>query len=190
MKVWKGEKYTSAAYKIDGINLTCKDGLFYTRRGHAFEFPFEGLDGASYELFAGDFNSSISVLRGTKEFDESYLYMLSPTVDARLVCDPNTTLEEAIARGYEGLVFDRLYKVKPFETYDVKVIDILPGTKKYKGKMGAVMTDMGKVGTGFTDKQRDLGDYWLGRLIEVKCLHLTKNGKFRHPRFVRERPDK
>jgi len=59
--------------------------------------------------------------------------------------------------------------------------------------MGALMTDMGKVGTGFTDMERQ--EWWIkrnsrvGTVIEVECMQLTPDGLFRHPRFVRWRPD-
>jgi ATP-dependent DNA ligase len=81
----------------------------------------------------------------------------------------------------------------------VTVTEIIEGTGKHKGRMGALMTPMGKVGTGFTDQERK---EWWGRkallgnhptlawLIEVECMQLTPDGKFRHPRFLRIRYDK
>nr|WP_283842052.1 hypothetical protein [Bradyrhizobium sp. KB893862 SZCCT0404] len=108
-----------------------------------------------------------------------------------------------IAKGYEGLVLrqgDVWLKVKPTETYDVLVTGIIEGTGKHKGRMGALMTPMGKVGTGFSDAERvtfwnyckepDDGRGIMGETIEVECMKLTDDGKFRHPRFVRVRPDK
>ena len=107
-------------------------------------------------------------------------------------------LKTAVSFGYEGLVLrqgDKWLKVKPVETYDVKVTGIIEGTGKHKGRMGALMTDMGKVGTGFTDADRET--FWRTGggglpeiLIEVECMQLTPAGKFRHPRFVRIRYDK
>lgn len=116
-------------------------------------------------------------------------------------------LKDAVAAGYEGLVLrqrDHWLKVKPVETYDVKVTGIIEGTGKHKGRMGALMTDMGKVGTGFTDAERITFWNWhlevyendmvqapiVGMVIEVECMQLTPAGKFRHPRFVRIRYDK
>ena len=62
------------------------------------------------------------------------------------------------------------------------------------GVLGAFLTPMGKVGTGFTDGER--GQFWrernqlLSQMVEVSCMQVTSDGKFRHPRFVRLRPDK
>lgn len=138
------------------------------------------------------------------------LYSLGP-LDHRLVLQaitsPNAgfiraTLASVVAQGYEGLVLrevggkGRWLKVKPTETYDVRVTDIIEGTGKHKGRMGALMTEMGKVGTGFSDEERK--EWWGFRrshaskwpLIEVSCMQLTPAGKFRHPRFERIRYDK
>ena len=80
-------------------------------------------------------------------------------------------------------------KVKSSDTFDVQVTDVVPGRGKHTGRMGALMTERGKVGTGFTDAQRS--EVWqAGEIIEVECMSLTPSGKFRHPRFVRRRFDK
>jgi ATP-dependent DNA ligase len=50
---------------------------------------------------------------------------------------------------------------------------------------------MGKVGTGFSDAMRK--EDWnsrIGEFIEVECMQLTPDGKFRHPRFLKRRWDK
>lgn len=107
-------------------------------------------------------------------------------------------MQGALNLDYEGLVLrqgDHWLKVKPIETYDVKVTGIIEGQGRHAGRMGALMTDMGKVGTGFTDVERDEWWSWylnghVTRLIEVECMQLTPDGKFRHPRFVRIRYDK
>jgi ATP-dependent DNA ligase len=66
--------------------------------------------------------------------------------------------------------------------------------------MGALQTAMGKVGTGFTDEDREhFWDLDWNRnpdgtfkpvMIEVSCMQLTPDGKFRHPAFERIRYDK
>jgi DNA ligase-1 len=142
------------------------------------------------------------------------LYSLDP-LDDRLwlgrfespdAADIQTQLQGALNLGYEGLVLrqgHKWVKVKPRQSHDVKVTGIIEGTGKHKGRMGALMTDMGKVGTGFTDEERT--NFWLwhttghngigdcpleGTIIEVECMELTPAGKFRHPRFLRIRYDK
>lgn len=98
--------------------------------------------------------------------------------------------------GYEGLVLrqgDVWLKVKPEETHDVPIIGFIE-SKKRPGHIGAVMTPNGKVGVGFTiDERRILWteqDVYKNVIMEVSCMQLTADGKFRHGRFVRFRWDK
>lgn len=132
--------------------------------------------------------------------------------DSRLflftVQDPSTDfirfhLEKALEKGDEGLILreadvedPKWLKVKNKETHDVVVTGFQPGTGKHEGRMGALLTTRGKVGTGFSDAERH---YWqerhdegtaIGSTIEVECMELTPTGKFRHPRYIRERIDK
>jgi DNA ligase-1 len=110
------------------------------------------------------------------------------------------TLTNALAKGDEGLVLqqgDVRLKVKPKQSYDVPVTGIIMGKGKHAGRMGAVITPMGKVGTGFSDEQRKEFAALYGPTsgypfptIEVDAMGLTPAGKFRHPRFVRVRWDK
>lgn len=105
-------------------------------------------------------------------------------------------LKMALVRGVEGIVLrqgDKWLKVKPLDTYDVKVTGWIAGRGKHMGKLGALTTNYGNVGTGFSDSQRHI--YWgdsslIGSIIEVSCMSITADGKFRHPRFIRLRPDK
>jgi DNA ligase-1 len=143
--------------------------------------------------------------------------LLNQTVEMSTLTNPSAELislilNKAVADGYEGLVLrqgSKWLKVKPIETYDVKVTGIIEGTGKHKGRMGALMTEMGIVGTGFSDAERE--EWWafvdrditvgmlgrkpifaikINRTIEVECMQLTPGGKFRHPRFLRIRYDK
>ena len=58
--------------------------------------------------------------------------------------------------------------------------------------MGALLTEYGKVGTGFTDAQRETftKENSIGLLIEVEYMEMTGGLKFRHPRYIRIRHDK
>ena len=90
----------------------------------------------------------------------------------------------------------RWIKVKPEETHDVAITGFVEGKGKHLGRLGYVTTDKGAVGAGFTDAERQL--LWteavakrlIGQVIEVSCMEFTPNGQFRHPVFVRMRPDK
>lgn len=95
-------------------------------------------------------------------------------------------------------------KVKKFHTEDLKVVGKEEGTGKHKGRLGALIverlfqTDSDpegtwvtvKVGSGYSDQERD--EFWDNPpcLIEVKYQNETKDGKLRFPVFVRVREDK
>jgi len=162
--------------------------------------PYEGL--LDVEVYLGSFVKTITAVRSQSHQDirKSALYSLDP-IDERLVIknknDPEAAyiqyhMMQAIADGFEGLVLrqeNTWLKVKPVETYDVPVLAVIPGKGKYAGKMGALLTPLGKVGTGFANYERET-KIKLGTIIEVSCMQLTPDGLFRHPRFVRWRPDK
>lgn len=88
-----------------------------------------------------------------------------------------------------------MLKIKSEQDREVEVIRVIPGTGKHEGRMGALLCHMGKfdnfndpigqefkVGTGFTNAQRELDD-WLGKIITVEYSQLTPRGVPRHPRF-------
>jgi ATP-dependent DNA ligase len=137
------------------------------------------------------------------------LYRIQPTEDR----DPRlfiTTLEnpkeadiralftQEISSGNEGLVLyiresGVIWKVKTLYTLDLKVIGVVSGRGKHLGRLGAVTTKHGRVGTGFDDAQRkEFFDdpAFIGSIIEVSYMEMTKNLKMRHARFIRPRPDK
>jgi len=206
-KNWKGDNLEgewTISLKIDGVRmLRDSDGNPVSRAGK----PLHNLEGISAdvldaEVYLGSWEDSVSAVRthnGTP-VTQSQVYPLDQ-MDERLYLDTWTNpsayqikkrMTIAVAAGYEGLVLrqgDKWIKVKPKETYDVKVTGVQEGKGQHEGAMGALLTDMGKVGTGFTREQRK--QVWRkGNVIEVECMSLTPKGKFRHPRFVRERFDK
>jgi ATP-dependent DNA ligase len=102
-------------------------------------------------------------------------------------------LQRANDHGYEGLVLrqgDCWIKVKPEETHDVLITGFVEGRGKHLGRLGYVTTAKGAVGTGFTDTEREF--LWaeaqagtlIGQVIEVSCVELTADAKFRHPFFA------
>jgi hypothetical protein len=208
-KNWKGNDLKGeweVTLKIDGVRmLRDEDGNPVSRAGKPL-YNLEGIDDdiTDAEIFLKDWETSVSMVR-TKEgilIKNEYAYSLDP-LDDRLkdgtVTDPTAEfisrrLDEANEVGYEGLILrqgDKWLKVKPSETYDVEVTNVIEGTGKYVGMMGALVTAKGKVGTGFTDAMRkEFWDMKTGTIIEVECMSITKDGKFRHPRFKRIRWDK
>lgn len=161
------------------------------------------------EVFLGDWSRSVSATRthNGAPIPPECVYTLNP-LDPRLhiayvnnpsVEDIKAALAGALELGYEGLVLrqgNKWLRVKPAETYDVYVTGYVEGKGKHAGRMGALWTKGGKVGTGFKDADRQLfaelqaSGQLLNTLIEVECMGLTAKRKFRHARFKRIRTDK
>jgi hypothetical protein len=204
-KPWKGndlEGKWHVTRKLDGVRaLRNEDGSVVSRNGKPL-YNLDHLDFQDVEVFAGSWEESVSLVR-TKSGEpvpQEFIYHLNPLderLDIGIWYDPSrdeilSALSETEALGDEGLVLRQgnvWLKVKSSDTFDVQVTDVVPGRGKHTGRMGALMTERGKVGTGFTDAQRS--EVWrVGEIIEVECMSLTPSGKFRHPRFVRRRFDK
>lgn len=109
---------------------------------------------------------------------------------------------------YEGIVLKEVMSVydkkrgwlkkKPTDTYDLKVVDLIEGTGKNEGILGAFSVDLNgvivNVGSGMKDWQRK--EFWaakeelIGTIIEVEADAITKDGSLRFPRFKSLRKDK
>ena len=211
MKSWDGKDlqgYWLITRKIDGVQAIVTPEKVVSRANKPL-YNLEWLKDApgTYEIFRKDWATSVSLVRTQSPTDANRqdAYRLYP-VDKRLVYGMyhspaavriNALMQDAISEGYEGLVLhpdngsDPL-KVKPSQSHDVLVTGLIEGEGKHKGRLGAFMTPMGKVGTGFTDQERQY--FWNTKdpigTIEVECMGLTPAGKFRHPRFIRVRFDK
>lgn len=215
-KLWNGKDLKGeweVTLKLDGVRmLRDEDGNPVSRSGKPLHnlqnVPAEITDA---EIFCQDWETSVSLVRthDAASVPLGCVYSLEP-LDTRLcltllqnprASEINRQLAVMVETGYEGLVLrqgDKWLKVKPSETHDVVVTDVLEGTGKYEGMMGKLVTPLGKVGTGFSDIERSvlwdmkeiMPDSIIGKTIEVECMSLTKNGKFRHARFKRVRWDK
>ncbi|BDM66257.1 hypothetical protein NFHSH190041_37090 (plasmid) [Shewanella sp. NFH-SH190041] len=104
----------------------------------------------------------------------------------------NQMMAQELAAGWEGLVLrqgDTWIKVKKKETHDTPII----GVNKKAGRVISLATHHGNVGnlSAALKKQiqHDEGAI-IGRIVEIECMELTKNGKFREPRIIRVRDDK
>lgn len=214
-KPWNGKSLSGiweVTLKIDGARmLRDSEGNPVSRAGKPLynlsHIPKEITDA---EVFYKDWESSMSLVRSSVNGSPvplEYVYSLDP-LDPRLdlgeLEDPteNTIqklMQTKVDEGYEGLILrqgSRWLKVKPKKTADVFVTGFQPGTGKHEGRMGALLTDYGKVGTGFSDALRihwqmaHDGGSAVGQLIEVEFMEWTEGKKFRHPRFLRVRNDK
>lgn len=231
-KAWTGKPLTGSWHvtiKADGVRVFLKDGKWHSRNGKplwnlpkwpSLNGPSEGFE--AYRVTPGksskeNFYETNGSLKAKNKPERALtiqdLFPLQP-IDSRLdlgtMLDPTegeiiALLANVLDAGFEGLVLrqgTKWVKVKPTETYDMTVRDCIEGEGKHKGRLGAVVTDRGNVGTGFTDEERE--EWWgwhlfkkaghaeaqTKRIIEVSCMSLTADGKFRHPRFERLREDK
>lgn len=205
---WNGQDLIGewvASKKLDGVRAL-SDGVTVKSRKNK---PLYGLDNladkfADAEIYCGSFKETLTVVRSHNErsvrIDEIFHLDL---LDSRLVLlnliDPTaqqitTIMNSVINPGHiDGIVMrqgNSWIKCKPIKTMELRVIGIQAGNGKHIGRMGALETIRGKVGTGFSDREREDLMNCFGKFIEVSYLELTTEGKLRHPRFVRLRPDK
>lgn len=201
--------------KLDGVRGIWDGTKWLSRAGKPlYNIPEVDTVG-HYEIYSCSHKNTIVATRtqfpdtSTPKIVRRHLYQLWPELDNRLyICQFDGILtaesiieyrEATIDAGDEGLVIrtsDVWYKVKALYTLDVIITDAIIGKGKHAGRLGAIMTDYGKVGTGFSDKERI--ELWVmhqqgelvGKLIEVACMEFTPDDKFRHPRFIRLREDK
>ena len=120
-----------------------------------------------------------------KHITDSYDFPLGEGIVVKLPDEP--------ARAYEWI------KMKKTMTFDLKIVDILPGTGKYSNAAGKVLVAdatgniVATVGSGFTDEERynmmKHPEEYIGKVIEVKAQALNKEA-LRAPRMIRWRPDK
>lgn len=101
-------------------------------------------------------------------------------------------------------------KVKKMSTGDFFIIGSVPGKGRNAGKVGSMKVawhgtplsegtavycaDVAGISDAFRDEltgpDGEIKTEWLGKVIEVMAQGSTKNGRLRHPHFVRLRPDK
>lgn len=217
VKKWKGNTLDGIwriTRKADGVRmLRDKDGNPISKHGKPLynlqDIPKKIVDA---EIYDKDWATSVSLVRtkiNGKPVSIRQAYSIDP-IDERLdmgyVNSPspdyiNTLLKRVVAQGWEGLVLrqgDVAFKVKPVVTVDIRVTGFQWGTGKHKGKMGALLTAYGKVGTGFSDADRmHFADEYIvsptiviGTIIEVDAMGWTPNKKLRHAVFKRTRWDK
>ena len=217
-KPWNGKALTGVwevTRKIDGARmLRDSNGNPVSRAGKPLynlgHVPKEITDA---EIYAGNWESSMSLVRTSVNgspvpMDCVYSILpLDPRLSLGSISDPTpetlmALMNQQLANGDEGLILrqgDKWLKVKPKDTADVYVTGFQAGTGKHLGKMGALLTNYGAIGTGFSDEDRAWwqlmynlhGLEWLTKqLVEVEYMEMTPNRKFRHPRFLRIREDK
>lgn len=215
---WNGEALSGkwlVTLKVDGVRALYHPGRgWLSRAGKPLHNIPDWAGGPrDCELYVHSFRSTIIATRtripkgDTPAIRPEHLYgldELDPRLQFGSVFNPSADdilrkLNYARAQGVEGLVLrqaDRWIKVKPFETHDVTITGFAEGRGKHAGRLGIVHTTLGNVGSGFSDEER--AQLWadaqagtlIGQIVEVSCMERTTTGRFRHPRFIRMRPDK
>ena len=212
MKEYKGGdilEHVLITIKLDGVQAIWTDeGKAVSRNGKPLHNLPNNEEGHKAEIFLGSFKESISAVKTHHGLmvTEDAIYQLSPYIDERLLVQTRPKgitqpelmflLTGAIKDGHEGLVLHFVSGREPLKLkkkLDVSVLitGIVEGTGRNKGRLGALITTRGRVGTGFTDQDRvDLfTDHVIGLLVDVEAMEITADGKLRHSRFVKLRPD-
>ncbi len=195
------------SYKIDGVmGIKTSEGWVSRNNKPLYNLPEDHPEG-TYEIYLGSFKESISAVKTHKgkKINPKCIYSVYPVcsrlkVGTGTLINPTSKEIQNIFKkvqedGLEGLMLkqdDKIYRVKAKDTLDLEVLGYQPGTGKHSGKMGALLTEMGKIGTGFTDLERlaFTEEYIVGKMIEVEYMEITEDKKLRHPRFIQLRLDK
>lgn len=108
--------------------------------------------------------------------------------------------------GGEGLILRRpdapyssgrskdVLKVKSFDDAEARVVEYLPGSGKYEGRMGSLLVELPdnglrfKIGSGFSDRERE-NPPAIGSLVTFKYYGFHDSGLPRFPVFLRVRAD-
>jgi hypothetical protein len=218
-RAWNGNQLAGdwlVTLKIDGVRAIWHDEQGWLSRANKPLYnipPRQSGSPRDCEIFVRTFRDTIRATRTKSPKDDvpailpSHMYGLEP-LDPRLRWDTliNPTSDDILAQlqrannhGHEGLVLrqdDHWIKVKPEETHDVAITGFVEGRGRHLGRLGYVTTAKGAVGSGFTDAEREIlwaeakAERLVGQVIEVSCMQFTPDGQFRHPVFVRMRPDK
>lgn len=113
----------------------------------------------------------------------------------KCLADVEPIVADIWARGGEGVMLNvadapyevkrskYLLKMKHTEEYTLKVVDMIEGTGKYEGMLGALVVDYNGqklgIGSGFTDDQRLViwqnPDKYLGRYVEIDTFGESTN---------------
>lgn len=141
-----------------------------------------------------------------QQFDKRTPYLrVIPQILGTTIKALELQLKRIVARGGEGLMLHKrdaplvagrspyLFKFKPVDDAEAKVLAILPGKGKYQGMMGSLLVETAqgvrfKVGTGFSDAERRMPPA-IGSWITFAHNGFTSGGKPRFARFVRVRLD-
>ena len=90
---------------------------------------------------------------------------------------------------------DKIMKIKPFKDAECRIVALNEGKGKFANALGSVICEdltsgeRFKIGSGFSEKEREMGFLRLGQIITYKYQNITRTGKPRFPVFLRVRSD-
>jgi ATP-dependent DNA ligase len=129
--------------------------------------------------------------------DMETLYELATEVKARRSAYDGLVLKDSMGLFTPGAGKDGgVVKIKSRNSGDFRVVGTTPGLGMREGGIGALVLDLGggvtcEVGTGLTlaEVMRDPAEF-VGRIVEVEYLDVTRDGRLREPAYKSVRFDK
>jgi DNA ligase-1 len=194
-------------------NRSAKENLKFYIFGYFTQSEMKGENSSNNQTIGEITNCLMHNITGYKKlvFPKTYFYKTAE--------DAYSFYQSCISDGYEGVVIKKSdslvnfkkskdwLKFKPVIDLDGEIIEVVEGTGKYKGMLGAFIVRgktendvefLANVGSGFTDEQR--AEYWknaeslIGKMIEIEAQEVTtpESGvsSVRFPIFKFFRPDK
>lgn len=146
-------------------------------------------------LFEGRAVSKVRNLFPTDLSSEADLYDLAREYKGRNSAYDGLMLKDRHGEYIPGHGKDgETIKIKPRKSGDFLVVGTTAGEGNRKGGIGALVVSLGngvtsEVGTGLSMKDVFEGEF-VGTVVEVEYLSLTKDGKLREPAYIRQRHDK
>lgn len=154
----------------------------------------------------GDFSARLAVLRQLLPIPAAP--WLLPVAQERATTHAalQALLDKTVKLGGEGLMLHRgsamyrgernadLLKFKPYDDAEARVVAIVPGKGKHRGRMGALWVESPvgrrfKLGGGFSDAQREAPPA-IGSWVTYRYNGTNASGLPRFARFVRIREDR
>lgn len=195
--------------------LLRKDGIKTGLKFNMFDFiPYEDFFDGETVLRYKERRMSLTHLFNHNSYKPRHIGLVKMLYSGYDKDEIGKWLAYALENGWEGIMLNLdtpyyckrhsgILKVKEFSDCDVLVSDVFEGQGKYEGTLGGIVIDYKdwkvKVGSGFTDEQRDY--FWknkdeiVGKIVQVQHFGETTNQKdealsLRFPVFKNTRLDK